>query len=460
MINSKAKSTVLRICIIVGLGGLLFGMDQGFINGSLNLIREDMHLSLAQGESYASIMLIGCIVGIIISGWLSRVSGRKFTLLMAAVFFVVFTLTGAVTHNIYILFASRFALGLAVGCASFIVPLYLSETAPSKIRGRAIAMYSLMTTIGVFLVFLSNSVIGAYFHNWRLMLGVLSIPALILFLGALTIPRSPRWLLLKNKDNEAEGVLKLIRENEKNVKCELDEIRLSIADDKNQSGWKIIKKPYYVKVLVLGIALMFLQQFSGINAIIYYSTNIFTMAGISNPTVVTVVMGLINVCLTVVALKYVDKWGRKPILYAGLSIMIVTLLIIGVLFRFEETGTVLNSLFKLIMLISCLSYVASFAVSLGPIMGLLVAEIFPLEGRDFGMAVSMITCWVGCTIVVSLSLTVIDVLGGSVLFFIFAFCCILGIGLVKYFTPETKGVSLEFIEMNLKNGKKLKDMGR
>ena len=460
MINKKAKSNVLRICIIVGLGGLLFGMDQGFINGSLDLIRKDMHLSLAQGESYAGIMLIGCIVGIVISGWISRAAGRKFTLLMAAVFFIVFTITGATTHNIYILFASRFALGLAVGCASFIVPLYLSETAPSQIRGRAISMYSLMTTIGVFLVFLSNSIISAYFHNWRLMLAVLAIPSLVLFIGALTIPRSPRWLLLKNRKSDAEKVLKLIRENEEDVEYEISEIHKSIDDENEQAGWRIIKKPFYVKVIFLGIALMLLQQFSGINAIVYYSTNIFTEAGISNPTVVTVVMGFINVCLTVVALKYVDKWGRKPILYYGLTVMILTLLIIGILFRFEEHGTILNSALKFTMLISCLTYVGAFAVSLGPIMGLLVAEIFPLEGRDFGMAVSMITCWVGCTIVVSLSLTIINMLGGSVLFFIFAFFCIMGLGLVKYFTPETKGVSLELIEMNLKNGRKLKDIGR
>ena len=457
--NEKAKRNVLIICAFASLGGLLFGMDQGFINGSLHFIIDEMNLSLIQGESYASIMLIGCIVGTILSGWISRTIGRKRTIVLAAVFFTVFTVMGSLTHSIFILFATRFALGLAVGSAAFSVPLYLSEMAPAKIRGAVLATYSCITAIGICLVFFSNSIIGAYFQSWRLMLGVIAAPSLVMLIGVIFIPRSPRWLSLKNKDSEARSVLGKIRETNGEIEFEINEIRKSLKDGNKQSGWKMLKKGFFVRVVVLGIALMLLQQFCGINAVIYYSGEIFKQAGFSNPSAVTVIIGVLNVLMTIIAIRYIDRWGRKPMLYGGLSVMTIMLLVIGILFKTQELGIILSGPLKMTLMASCLVYVASFGVSLGPIMGILCAEIFPLEGRDFGLATAMTTCWVGCTIVVQFSLSIIHHLGGSTLFFIFTACCILGFFLIRLFTPETKGVTLEEIEINLKNGKKLRDIG-
>ena len=170
-------------------------------------------------------------------------------------------------------------------------------------------------------------------------------------------------------------------------------------------------------------------------------------------------IGLINVFMTIIAIRYIDRWGRKPMLYFGLTVMTVMLIIIGVLFKVQESGIILSGGLKMSLMISCLVYVASFGVSLGPIMGILCAEIFPLEGRDFGLAAAMATCWIGCTIVVQFSLSIIHKFGGSTLFFIFTVCSIAGFFLIKFFTPETKGVTLEEIEMNLKSGVKLKDIG-
>ena len=459
MAKTNARKIVVRACIFAGLGGLLFGMDQGFINGSLNFIRDDMHLSLTQGESFASIMLIGCIVGVFLSGWVSRSIGRKKTLILAALFFALFTFLGSITHSVFFLFATRFALGLAVGCASFVVPLYLSEIAPTKMRGGFIAMYQFMITVGIFLIFLSNSVIGAYLESWRLMLGIIALPAVVMLFGVIAIPKSPRWLMLKGKEEEAKAVLEKTRETEKEVEFELKEIKDSIVGKKKQSGWKMLKEPYFLKVLCLGVLLMLLQQFSGINAVIYYSGEIFKKAGFSNPNIATVIMGLINVFITIIAIKYVDKWGRKPILYFGLTVMTITLIIIGIIFSVQESGAVLSGASKITLLVSCLVYVASFAVSLGPIMWIICAEIFPLEGRDFGVTASTAACWIGCTIVVQFSLSIIHNFGGSVLFFVFAVCCVLGFFLICLFTPETKGISLEEIEVNLKNGKKLREIG-
>ena len=458
--DKNKKIYVIFVCGCAALGGLLFGMDQGFINGSLHYIIRDMSFSIAQGESFASIMLVGCIVGTLLSGWVSRTIGRKNTILIAALFFTVFTLMGAMTRNVFVLFVTRFALGLAVGSAAFSVPLYLSEIAPAKIRGAVLATYSFITALGICLIFFTNSVIGAYFKSWRMMLAVIAVPAIVMLIGVIFIPCSPRWLTLKNRGEEAEGVLRKIRDTDAEVNDEMSEIKSSIEDGKKQSGWKMLNKGFYIRVLILGIALMLLQQLCGINAVIYYSSDIFKEAGFNNPSVSTVVIGLINVFMTVIAIRYIDRWGRKPMLYGGLTIMTLMLVIIGVLFKVQESGIVLAVPLKITLMGACLIYVASFGVSLGPIMGILSAEIFPLEGRDFGLVTAMATCWIGCTIIVQFSLTIINKYGGSTLFFIFTFCCILGFFLIKYFTPETKGVTLEEIEINLKNGCKLRDIGR
>ena len=460
-INSNAMKLVKTACVIAGLGGLLFGLDQGFINGSLVYIQKDLNLSLSMGESYASIMLYGCIVGALCSGWISKKIGRKSTLLLAAGFFSVFTLIGALSYNIHILYGARFALGLAVGCASFVVPLYLAEIAPTRMRGSFITMYQFMITLGIFIVFLSNSIIGTYFHSWRLMLLFITIPSIIMLIGVIFIPKSPRWLVLKGKIKEAESVLEKTRETQEEVKIELEEITKSIANEGavQQSGWMMLKNPYFVKVLLLGVFIMILTQFSGINAIIYYSGDIFKRVGFANPSTATVIMGLINIFVTIIAIKYIDKWGRKPIMYGGLSVMVVMLVVVAGIFHLQKDGGVLNSFEQIVLVASCLIFVASFAMSMGPIPWVICAEIFPLEGRDFGLTVTTAACWFSAAIVVRFSMSIIHYWGGSIAFVIFAACCIINLLVVFFFTPETKGISLEEIEINLKSGKKLREIG-
>jgi len=458
--NSKAIRIVKWACVIAGLGGLLFGLDQGFINGALPYIQKDMHLSLAMGESYASIMLYGCIVGALCSGWISKNIGRKKTLILAALFFTIFTICGALTHNIHILFAARFALGLAVGCASFVVPLYLAEIAPTRMRGSFITMYQFMITLGIFIIFLSNSVIGTYFHSWRLMLLFITIPSIIMLIGVLFIPKSPRWLVLKGKFKEAKLVLEQTRETEDEVSSELKEIQASIEAVKTgtQSGWKMLKKPYFVKVLLLGVFIMVLTQFSGINAIIYYSSDIFKSTGFASPAMATVIMGLINVFVTIIAIKYIDKWGRKPIMYGGLIVMIIALLISGGIYYLG--GSALNGFEQVALIVSCLVFVAAFAMSMGPVPWVICAEIFPLEGRDFGITITTAAVWLSAAIVVQFSMSMMQTWGSAVTFLIFAASCIINLIIVKLFVPETKGISLEEIETNLKSGKKLREIGR
>jgi len=357
------------------------------------------------------------------------------------------------------LYFSRFCIGLAVGSASLCVPLYLSEIAPTRYRGGFISMYQLMITIGIFLIYLSNSVIGTMYHSWRLMLFVIAIPSIVMFLGVLTIPRTPRWLMLKGRSVEARDVLSRTRETEEEIARELEEIEDSIKNVSKVNTWDTLTKSYFLKVLLLGVSLQLLQQLSGINCVIYYSGEIFKEAGLSNPTIGTIIIGLVNMLTTIIAVKYVDSWGRKPIIYFGLTVMAATLVIIGVVFHIKEAGHVIGGFEKILVVASTIVYIFAFAVSLGPIIWVICAEIFPLEMRDFGVTVTTVTNWVGAAIVVQFSLTVMKSYGGSVLFFFFGFCCLLGFILIGAFTPETKGTSLEKIEQNLKAGKKMKDLG-
>ena len=323
--NTKAKAKVFWVCVFASLGGLLFGLDQGFINGSLGFIQKTFHWTTAQGESFASIILIGAIIGAFLSGFISKAIGRKNTLLLAALFFSVFTIWGSVTDSSLVLHFTRVCLGLAVGCASFVVPLYLSEIAPAKVRGGYISLYQFSITIGIFSIYVSNTLLSKIHTGsdpWRLMLGIICIPAIVMLFCVLTIPKTPRWLMLKGREKEAEGVLFKTRETEREVNKELAAIRESLKQEegaKKTSAIAMLGKSYFAKIIILGILLQLLQQLSGINCVIYYSTIIFQKAGFSNPSVATVVCGLVNMLTTLIAIFFCDKWGRKPIIYLGLG---------------------------------------------------------------------------------------------------------------------------------------------
>ena len=463
--NTKSKSKVLRVCVIASLGGLLFGLDQGFINGSLGFIQKTFHWTTAQGESFASIILIGAIIGAFLSGFISKAIGRKNTLLLAALFFSVFTLWGSVTDSSWVLHFTRVCLGLAVGCASFVVPLYLSEIAPAKVRGGYISLYQFSITIGIFSIYVSNTLISKIQTGsdpWRLMLGIICIPAIVMLFCVLTIPKSPRWLMLKGREKEAEEVLFKTRGTESEVDKELAAIRESLKQEegvKKTSAIAMLGKSYFAKIIMLGILLQLLQQLSGINCVIYYSTIIFQKAGFSNPSVATVVCGLVNMLTTLIAIFFCDKWGRKPIIYLGLALMFVTLVLLGTEFIMLEGGESIHSLGQTVILGSCLVYLLAFGFSLGPLIWVICAEIFPLEARDFGVTVTTMANWIGNFFVVRFSLSIMENLGGSTLFFIFAFFCLLGFVLIGLYTPETKGISLEELEINLKKGEKLRNLG-
>lgn len=445
------NSTVIKVSVIAALAGLLFGLDVAYVNGALQFIINDFQLTELQQGHIASYLLMGAAVGSLSSGYLSHKFGRKRLLVIAGAVFTGSILAGILTTAITTFLIVRFIIGLAVGVASFVAPLYISEIAPFKIRGALIAVYQLMITVGIFAMFVSNSLLS-FTGSWRIMMAVLLIPSSIMLIFSLFVPETPRWLVLKGRNEEARAVLKRIRSSKEEITAELKEI-----EESHKVGRSSIGMSTLFKIIILGMLLQLLQQFSGINALMYYSTQMFAAAGFSNPTVATIIIGLVNMLTTLVAIKFVDSWGRKPILYVGLTLLIISCSAVAYLMKSQATG--LSSFEQYAMLGSCILFIFAFAVSLGPIIWIICAEIFPLEYRDLGVTITTMSNWIFNALIGEYTLASFHFFGVSNVFLFFAASCFLGLFLVKVFTPETKNVSLEHIEENLKKGVPLKDIG-
>lgn len=457
MSQANPHAIVIKVSFIAALAGLLFGLDVAYVNGTLSFITKEFNLDVAAQGSVAGYLLAGAAVGALFSGWLSRIFGRKRVLVLAAILFTASVVFTILSHNFSIFLFARVITGLAIGIASFVAPLYLSEIAPYKIRGALIAMYQLMITVGIFVMFLSNAALS-FTGSWRIMLSVLLLPSLVMLIGTLTLPESPRWMALVGKMDKAREILNKIRSNKDEVEFELQEIKETT--NVKSRGFSLFCKGYFLKVIFLGILLQCLQQLSGINALMYYSGQIFQTAGFSNPAVGTVIVGLVNVLTTLVAIKFVDRLGRKPILYIGLLILVISCAIIGYIFNLQASGVALDNIQQYALLSFCIIFIVGFAVSLGPIIWIICSEIFPLGGRDLGVTITTMANWIFNGIIGSYTLVWFKNFGVGKTFWMFAAASLLGIILVKFFTPETKDVPLEELELNLKEGKALKDLGQ
>lgn len=454
------KATVIFVSIVAALAGLLFGVDTGVINGSINLIQKDLHLTLGQAETVTSILSIGALIGALFSGFVTRTLGRKRALVISAALFSIFIIVAVSATSYHMLLIARFFLGIGIGLSSFVAPMYLGEMAPPRLRGGLLSLYQLMIVSGMFIIFITNDLLRTL-GSWRLMFSVIFIPALLMLIGCLFLPKSPRWLVLKGRIEQAKHVLERIRSGEV-AAIELNEIKAALSYRKELNHFHklvLFKNKYFLKVLALGIFLQLLQQFCGVNAIGYYSTAIFTRAGLHNPYLMTIVMGAIKVLATVWAIVYVDKWGRKPILYMGLLIAIVSTLFLGAGFYGEQLGYH-NHIVSMTILITSLTFQLGYSASLGPIVWMMCAEIFPLKSRDIGMTMTTATNWFGNAVLTRYILSAIVVIGAAYTFWIFCAICVIGIILIALYSPETKGVPLEEMEMNLKDGIRLKNIGR
>ncbi|MFC1480129.1 sugar porter family MFS transporter [Candidatus Omnitrophota bacterium] len=453
----KFKGLVYVVAFTAALAGLLFGLDIGVISGALPFLAKQFGAGTGAQEFIVSSLLVGAVIGTLISGLISRKFGRKNALLVSAVVFAIGALFSTMATSTVMLIAIRLFLGMAVGIASFTAPLYLSEMAPQRIRGALISMYQLMITIGILMAYISDTFLS-YGAHWRAMFGVLAIPATLMFIGVLLLPKSPRWLVLAGRKKRAREVLRKLRyANE--VEGELNEIEKTL--ETRQSGFQLLKSSGpFRKALFLGIGLQAVQQFTGMNVIMYYAPKIFNIAGFSTTTQAmwgTVLVGLVNVLATFIAIAFVDRVGRKPILFIGFVVMGLSMGALGLMFHI---GMHVSQAVQFAAIGALLIFITGFAMSTGPIIWVICSEIYPLVGRDLGITTSTATNWLCNAIVGATFLTLLNVLGPSNTFWLYGSLNLLFIIFLFLFVPETKGVSLEKIERNLMSGKRLVRIGR
>ncbi|ELY2739565.1 sugar porter family MFS transporter [Cronobacter turicensis] len=445
------------VCFLAALAGLLFGLDMGVIAGALPFLARTFDLNSHQQEIVVSVMMFGAALGALCSGPMSSSLGRRRSLLLGATLFVVGSLGCAAAGNMQMLAIARFILGLAVGVASFTAPLYLSEIAPERIRGSMISLYQLMITIGILAAFVSDTALSGGGH-WRWMLGIITFPAVVLFIGVLTLPESPRWLMMKRRDALAASVLKRLRNSDKDAQHELNQIRESVKI--KQRGWQLFRhNAHFRRSTGLGILLQFMQQFTGMTVIMYYAPKIFEIAGFATTRQQmwgTVIAGLTNVLATFIAIGLVDRWGRKPVLKLGFAVMAVCMGILGFMFYSGLHSAVGQYLAVLILLL----FITGFAMSAGPLIWVLCSEIQPLAGRDFGVTCSTMANWIANMIIGASFLTLIDTIGSPNTFWLYGLLNVMCIVLTLLFVPETKNISLEDIERNLMNGAPLRLIGQ
>jgi SP family galactose:H+ symporter-like MFS transporter len=317
-------------------------------------------------------------------------------------------------------------------------------------------MYQLMITIGILGAYLSDTAFS-YSGSWRWMLGIITLPALLLFVGVFFLPRSPRWLASRGRDAEARKVLEMLRDTTEQAKAELDEIRESLKI--KQSGWALFKdNKNFRRAVYLGVLLQVMQQFTGMNVIMYYAPKIFDLAGFASTAQQmwgTVIVGLVNVLATFIAIGLVDRWGRKPTLKLGFLVMAIGMGTLGTMMNIGM-DTPAAQYFAILML---LMFIVGFAMSAGPLIWVLCSEIQPLKGRDFGITCSTTVNWIANMIVGATFLTMLNTLGSAHTFWIYAGLNLVFIFITIALIPETKNISLEHIERNLMAGKPLREIG-
>jgi len=450
-----SRGYLALISFIAALGGFLFGFDTAVVSGALEPLRGQFSLNKWMEGVLVASALVGCMVGALAAGTLSDRFGRKATLIVSAILFLVGFVGTAVPPDVNWLIAARWLGGVGVGVASMLAPMYLSEVSPPHLRGRLIALYQLAITIGIvvaycsnfFLQWLSTHTLADMSEGfwrwvlvdevWRGMFGAGAVPG-VLFLVLLSIvPETPRWLAKQGRVDEARDVLARVVGSTQ-AEHELGEIRQALGQER--ASLLQLLQPGLRVALVIGILLPFFSQVSGINAIVYYGPSIFKQAGwdLDASLLGQAFIGIVNMVFTFVAIAVVDRLGRKPLLYIGVSGLVLALVLAAVLFAAGLTNWQLVAVLIL--------YMACFAFSLGPVPWIIIAEIFPTSIRGRAMSVGTFTIWCTNTILMFIVPTLRDSLGLPGTFTLFAVLVAPALLLTWWLIPETKGRSLEEIE--------------
>jgi SP family galactose:H+ symporter-like MFS transporter len=432
---------VLMAAAIAALGGLLFGYDTGVISGAVLFITKGFQLPIHLQEFVISVVLIGCILGAGTAGYLADRFGRRRTLLAAGIIFGIGALASAFAPTIATLLLARAIVGIAIGFASVVSPLYVSEVSPAAFRGGLVSLYQFAITVGILAAFIIDYALAAG-GDWRLMLGVAIVPSVALIVGMLFMPESPRYLFKIGDHAQARMELTRIQGDADTSSEEatiLDSLKVKDV------RFKAFTMPDFRFALFIGVGLAVLQQVTGINTVIYYGPQIFTMAGFGSAgsaILATAVVGVVNVLMTLIAIFFSDRLGRKPLLYLGCAGMCVALFTLAAAFKFG-VGPSLGP----IALISMMLYVGCFAFGLGPIVWVLISEIYPLQARGLGMSIATLSNWVANFLVSQFFLTMIQKFGRPGTFSIYAVLCIVTIVFIARYVPETKRELLERISV-------------
>jgi SP family galactose:H+ symporter-like MFS transporter len=439
----RGTGFVYIAALFAALGGLLFGYDTGVISGALIFIKREFGLTTTAEEVVVSGVLLGATIGAIIGGKAADLFGRRRVLLVTAAIFAIGALASAAAPSPGILIVSRVVLGLAIGLASTNVPVYLSEVAPAHARGWIVSLFQLAVTVGIVVAYLTDYAF-ADIEGWRWMLGLAVAPAVVFGTGMFFLPETPRWLIRGGHHEVAHRVLVRIRELA-DVTVEIEEIKASLAQQSESGHWTDLLSRRVRPALVVGLGLAIFQQVTGINTVIYYAPRILQTAGfnsVSGAILATVGVGIVNVAMTILAMFLVDRAGRRPLLFAGIAGMIITLCVLGLNFRISSASGQL----AWIAVICLMGYVASFAISLGPIFWLLIAEIYPLKIRGLAEGTAATFNWASNLIVSLTFLRLVETLGASSTFLLYAVASVASWLFAYYLVPETKGRTLEQIE--------------
>jgi SP family sugar:H+ symporter-like MFS transporter len=445
--GSSQNSSNALVYFFGALGGMLFGYDTGVISGAILFIEADLGLNAFYQGLVVSSLLLGAMAGAGVAGPLSDRLGRRRIIIIAAIIFTVGALGAALAPNVAVLVLFRIVLGVAVGAAALIVPLYLSEVAPTEIRGAVSSLNQLMIVVGILIAYIVNALLAAS-EAWRTMLGLAVVPSLVLLVGMYFMPETPRWLVSRGRDDEARDVLRQTRDEEA-VEREVTEIKEVERDE--EGGLRELAAPWVRPALVVAVGLAIFQQIIGINTIIYYAPTTLTEAGFGDQaaTYANVAIGVLNVIMTLVAIRLIDRSGRVPLLVGGLIGMIASLVVLGASSLLLPAPQNPTDPLAIITLACLAAFIASFAVSWGPTVWVMLPEILPLRIRGTAMGLAIFLHW-GANFAVSQTFPILLAsVGAGVVFLGYAVVAVVALLFVRSRVTETKGRSLEEIEADL-----------
>ena len=435
----KASLYVIAVTLVAAIGGLIFGFDTAIVAGATRYMKEQFSLNSLQEGWAVSVVLIGCMFGAGLAGPISDRIGRRRFMLISAVLFFVSAVGCAVPRTITEFVIFRFVGGLGIGSAAVLSPLYISEIAPARIRGALVSVNQMAIVTGILLAYFVNWVFaGSGPSNWRWMYAMGAIPSVLFFLLLLRVPESPRWLVKNGREDEAGAVLTRVDTAEAAAK-EIRDIKDTLA--LGQGSFRELFRPAFRRPLLIAVVLAVFQQVTGINAILYYAPRIFESVGFARMSAIgqSTIVGLVNMLFTVVAIVLADRVGRRPLLLIATGGMGVSLVLLGAAFRFPVLPA--SALLLIILL-----YIAFFASAMGPLVWVVMAEIFPIKVRGSAMGLATLVLWLA-DFAVTLTFPVIsDKFHPSTAFWLYEAMCACDLVFIWHFLPETKGKSLEEIE--------------